>query len=69
MAPPVGDEHPSESSGKSNVASSGAPESAAVDPELAIVIDAWDSLGPEMRLAIVDIVRTTAAAGATYEEC
>ena len=68
-APPVGDEHPSESSGKSDVASCGAAESAAVDAELAIVIDAWESLAPEMRSAIVDIVRTTAAAGGTYEEC
>src|SRR6478735_8324175 len=50
-APPVGAEHPSESSGKSNIASSGAAESAAVDAELAIVIDAWESLGPEIRSA------------------
>ena len=65
---PVGAEHPSESSGTSDATSSGAAESAAVDAELAIVIDAWESLGPEMRSAIVDIVRTTAAAGGTYDE-
>lgn len=43
------------------IESSGAAESAAVDAELAIVIDAWESLAPEMRSAIVDIVRTAAA--------
>jgi hypothetical protein len=58
-APPVGDEHLSESSGKSDVASSGAAESAAVDSELAIVIDAWDGLTPEMRSAIIGIVRNS----------
>ena len=69
QAPPVGAEHPSESSGKSDVASSGAAESAAVDAELAIVIDAWESLGPEMRSAIIEIVRTAVADGPTYDEC
>jgi hypothetical protein len=59
--PPVGDEHLAESSGKSDIASSGAAESAAVDAELAIVIDAWESLGPAMRVAIVDIVRKAAS--------
>jgi hypothetical protein len=39
--PPVGAEHPSKSSGKSGVTTCGAAESAAVDAELAIVIDAW----------------------------
>jgi hypothetical protein len=68
-SPAVGAEHPSESSGKSDVASCGAAESAAVDAELAIVIDAWEGLTPEMRSAIVDIVRTTAANGGTYYEC
>jgi hypothetical protein len=58
-APPVGEEHPSESTGKSEVESSGASESAAVDPELAIVIDAWDSLTQDLRSAIVGIVHKT----------
>jgi hypothetical protein len=63
QAPPVGDEHPSESSGKSDIASSGAAESAAVDAELAIVIDAWENLAPDLRSAIIEIVRATAADG------
>ena len=69
QAPPVGAEHSSESSGKSDVASSGAAESAAVDAELAIVIDAWENLAPDLRSAIIEIVRTTAADGPTYDEC
>jgi hypothetical protein len=68
-APPVGAEHPSESSGKSDVELSGAAESAAVDAELEIVIDAWASLGPDLRSAIIEIVRTTAADGRTHDEC
>ena len=55
--------------GKSGVASSGVAESAAVEVELAIVIDAWEGLTPEMRSAIVDIVRKAVADGHTYDEC
>lgn len=56
-APPVGDEHLSESSGKSEVESGGAAESAAVDPDLAAVIDAWTTLTARSRSRIVGIVR------------
>ena len=51
------------SSGKSPLSFSGAAESAAVDAELAIVIDAWESLAPDLKSAIVAIVRKTAADG------
>lgn len=65
LTPTAGADHPSESSGKSEVASSGA----AVDAELAIVIDAWANLTLDLRSVIVGIVRKPAADGHSYDEC
>lgn len=67
-APPVGDEHPSKPSGNPDIASSGAAESAAVDPDLAIVIDAWARLAPNLQSVIVGLIRKTVADGRTFDE-
>jgi hypothetical protein len=57
-APPVGAEHPSESSGKSMIESSGAAESAALaaDPILIAVVDAWPTLSESTRRGIAEII-------------
>ena len=59
-APPVGAEHPSESSGESEVESSGAAESAAVDadPRLAALVTAWPTLSESARRVIEEIIGT-----------
>jgi hypothetical protein len=57
-APPVGTEHPSNSTGKTASAAEGAAESAAVsDPGLALIVANWGKLPVETRQAIIGMAQ------------
>jgi len=56
-APPVGSEHLSESAEETPDTPDGAAESAAADPELAILVKRWASLNAHTKATIIGIVK------------
>jgi hypothetical protein len=55
---PVGTEHLSKSTGNMQLLTSGAAESAALCPDLALVIIRWPKLTPHAKATIMGIART-----------
>jgi hypothetical protein len=56
-APPIGAELPAKSSEKTTVSKNGAAESAAVDPDLDLIVNRWPILTPHAKATILGMVR------------
>jgi hypothetical protein len=58
-APPVGAEHPTKSPETTPTSKNGAAESAAVDPDLALIVKRWTKLTAHAKATIMGIVRAS----------